>query len=120
MAYAWYQHAAGNIGRSELDNILADLSKTTFALGFRRQHLSSPGHCSSITSLRGSSDKFRNNLVINYRTDNMGIIEHKSNWLNVYYKNLVVAHSTKNWLVATFSVNGVYANIKAVWQRLQR
>ena len=39
----------------------------------------------------------------------MGIIEHKSNWLNVYYKG---SCDLAKWLVATFSVNGVYANIK--------
>ena len=109
VAYAWYQHAAGNIGRSELDNILADLSKNNFAQDFadniyRRQVMQQYN-----LSLRGSSDKFRNNLVINYRTDNMGIIEHKSNWLNVYYKG---SCDLAKWLVATFSVNGVYANIK--------
>ncbi len=107
VGYAWWQHAKGDITRSQLDQTLDQLSNNNYAQEFadnvyRRQVLQQYN-----LSLRGSSDKFRNNLVINYRTDNMGIIEHSSNWLNVYYKG---SYDLAKWVTLTASINGLYAN----------
>lgn len=107
VGYAAWQLASGKINRSQYDGILADMSKKNYAKDYadallRRQVLQQYNF-----SLRSSSDKVKNNLVLNYRTDNMGIKEHKSDWLNVSYKG---SYDLANWLTATFSIYGVYAN----------
>lgn len=107
VGYAWFQHVKGDISRSQLDQTLDQLSNNNYAQEYadnvyRRQVLQQYN-----LSLRGASDRFRNNLVVNYRTDNMGIVEHSSNWLNVYYKG---SYDLAKWVTFTASINGVYAN----------
>lgn len=107
VGYAWYQFASGATNRSQLDATLADLSKKNYAKEYADAVLRRQVMQQYNLSLRSSSDKARNSLVLNYRTDNMGIKEHKSDWLNVSFKG---SYDLANWLTATFSVNGIYAN----------
>ena len=56
-------------------------------------------------SLRGRSDKFRNNLTVNYKYDNSGLVNHFNNQFNLQYKG---DFDLTKWLTATVSVNGIY------------
>ena len=57
-------------------------------------------------SLRGRSDKFTNNLTLNYKYDNSGLINHFANQFNAQYKG---SYEVAKWLTASFTVNGIYS-----------
>lgn len=107
VGYAHWQLASGAINRSQLDGILSDLSKKNYAQEYADAVLRRQVMQQYNLSLRSSSDKARNSLVVNYRTDNMGIKKHNSDWLNVSFKG---SYDLAKWLTATFSIYGVYAN----------
>ena len=56
-------------------------------------------------SLRGKADKIQNNLTLNYKHDNMGVINHMYNQFNIQYKGVF---DVTKWLTATLTVNGLY------------
>ena len=103
--YAYYQKALGNITDAELQSQLANLKKNNYARDFAdavyKQHVMQQYNL----SLRGRSDKFRNNLTVNYKYDNSGLINHFNNQFNLQYKG---SFDLSRWLTATVSVNGIY------------
>lgn len=109
LQYAYWQLAKGDISREELENRKKVFSNSNYA----RELVKTMFHRQVIQqynlALRSSSDKARNNLVLNYKYDNTGIINHKNDWLNISYKG---SFDITKWLTATASFNGVFANIR--------
>lgn len=107
---AYFQLAKGEITRDQLNQTIESLKKNNFA----RDYAKAMTHRRVIQqynlSLRGSSNKFRNNLVVNYKHDGMDYINHKNDWLNVYFKG---AYDIADWLTATVSVNSIYSNSRS-------
>lgn len=105
--YAYYQLASGIIDRKQLDERIAALSGNNYAQDYadavyRRQVIQQYNF-----ALRSASDKARNNIVLNYKHDNSGIINHKSEWLNASYKG---SFDVAKWLTATLSINSIFSN----------
>lgn len=103
--YAYYQYAKGEITKDQLDRKISSLGGNNFAKDYgenilRRQILQ---HYN--LSLRNRSEKSQNNLTINYKYDNSGVVNGYKNQFNVTYKG--VFELTK-WLTATFNVNGIF------------
>lgn len=104
---AYYQLATGKISQSQLDATLEKLSKNNFAKDYadalyRRRMIQQYN-----LALRSSSDKSDNNIVVNFKHDNSGVINHKYDWLNVQYKGVF---RLSKWLEANVSINTLYDN----------
>ncbi|MCM1077096.1 MAG: SusC/RagA family TonB-linked outer membrane protein [Bacteroides sp.] len=108
--YAYFQLANGQITRDDLNKKIDSLRGNNYAQDYadavyRRQVIQQYN-----LALRSSSDKSRNNIVINYKHDNSGIINHKNDWLNVSYKG---SFDIAKWLTATASINTIFADGRA-------
>lgn len=104
---AYYRLAAGEINQQQFDQTVAKLKTYNYARDYEKNMTHRQVLQQYNLSLRGSSDKFRNNLVLNYKKDNTQLLNHHSDWLNVYYKG---SYDIASWLTATVSINGIYAN----------
>lgn len=103
--WAYYQKALGNISETELQARLSDLKRNNYAKDYAdavyRQQVMQQYNL----SVRGRSSKIQNNLTLNYKTDNAGIINHFNKAFNAQYKGIF---EFAKWLTATFTVNGIY------------
>lgn len=107
--YGYYQLATGQITREELNTTLESLKNNNFAKEYaddvyRRQVVQQYN-----LALRSSSDKARNNVTVNYKRDNQGMINHSTDWFNLSYKG---SFDLASWLTATVSFNGIYSDNK--------
>lgn len=103
--YAYYQKKLGQISDAQLQQTLEKLKKNNYAKEFGdaifRQQMMQQYNL----SLRGRSERLQNNLTINYKHDNLGIIEHGSSSFNINYKGFF---DVTKWLTATFTVNSIF------------
>jgi len=109
LAYAYYQRAAGEITDAQLSTIKQQLSQNNFAKDFwkavsRQQVLQEYN-----LSLRSSSDKSSNNLTLNYKYDNSGIINNMDRQLSANYKG---RFELAKWLTANVSINALYGKTR--------
>ena len=109
LQYAYYQNAAGAISKDELEAIKTQLSRNNFAKQLADNMLHRQFVQQYNLSLRSVSDISRNNVVVNYKHDNVGKFNHKDEWLNVSYKG---AFEIAKWLTATIGINGIYSNTR--------
>ena len=105
LAYAYYRRAAGEISDAELQNIKNRLSQNNFAKDFgdavyRQQVLQEYN-----LALRSRTDKMQNNLTLNFKHDNSGIINHMNRQMSLNYKG---SFDLAKWLTANVSVNALY------------
>ena len=107
--YAYYRWAKGEITESDVNNLLATLKQNNFAKEYgdhvyRNQVLQQYN-----LAVRGRSEKFANNLVVNYRYDNSGQINTNESLFSVNYKGI---YDVAPWLTATMHINGIYGHSK--------
>ena len=107
--YAYYQKALGNITDEELQSQLASLKKNNYAKDYANAVYKQRVMQQYNLSLRGRSDKFTNNLTINYKYDNSGLINHFANQFNAQYKG---SYNVAKWLTASMTINGIYSKSK--------
>ena len=107
--YAYYQKAIGEISDEQLQSTLASLKKNNYAKDYADAVYKQRMMRQYNLSLRGRSDKFSNNLTLNYKYDNSGLINHFGNQFNVQYKG---SYEVAKWLTASFTVNGIYSKKK--------
>lgn len=103
--YAYYQKALGNISEAELQNTLNALKKNNYAKEYGDAVYKQQVLQQYNLSLRGRSDKIQNNLILNYKANNQGIINNMYNNLNIQYKGI---YNIAKWLTGTFTVNGIF------------
>lgn len=109
--YAYYQLVDGQISREQLDNYLNKLAQNNYARDYadaiyKRQLIQQYN-----LALRSSSEKSDNNVVVNFKHDNVGIINNKLDWLNVSYKG---TFRFASWVEATLAINTVYENTRSL------
>lgn len=107
--WAYYQLAIGAIDRNELDKRIDALRGNNYAQQYadamyRRQVLQQYN-----LALRHASDRSRNSVVFNYKTDNVGIINQSADWANISYKG---AYDLASWLTANMSINTIFSSNK--------
>lgn len=110
LEYDYYQLATGAIDRNQLSKRMAAYAQNNYAQDYadnvyRRQVIQQYN-----LALRSSSEKSRNNIVLNYKHDNSGIINHKDEWLNVSYKG---SFDLAKWLTATVSINSIISTTRS-------
>lgn len=104
--YAYYQRAKGEISEAELQSQLDALKKNNYAKDYANAVYKQRVMQQYNLSLRGRSDKFTNNLTLNYKYDNSGLIYHFANQFNAQYKG---SYEVAKWLTASFTLNGIYS-----------
>lgn len=107
--YSYYQLATGQIDRDELDKRIDSYRNNNYAQEYadavyKRQVIQQYN-----LALRSASDKTRNSIVLNYKYDNSGIINHKDEWLNISYKG---SYDIAKWLTATLSINAIHSTTR--------
>ena len=107
--YAYYQRAKGEISDAELQSQLDALKKNNYAKDYADAVYKQRVMQQYNLSLRGRSDKFTNNLTLNYKYDNSGLINHFANQFNAQYKG---SYEVAKWLTASFTINGIYSKQK--------
>ena len=103
--YAFYKQAKGEYTQSDVDRICNELSNNNFAKEYgdavyRRQILQQYN-----LAIRSRSDKFQSNFVVNYLTDNQGVINSFNRQISISYKG---SYDVAPWLTATMAINGIY------------
>lgn len=101
---AYYDWAKGNISKAELESIKTKLSGNNFAKEwadalYRQQVMQEYN-----LSLRSRSERSQNNISVNYKYDNTGIINQMNKQASINYKG---SFELAKWLTANVSVNGV-------------
>lgn len=104
--YAYLQRAKGEISEAELQSQLDALKKNNYAKDYANAVYKQRVMQQYNLSLRGRSDKFTNNLTLNYKYDNSGLINHFANQFNAQYKG---SYEVAKWLTASFTLNGIYS-----------
>ena len=104
--YAYYHRAKGEISEAELQSQLDALKKNNYAKDYANAVYKQRVMQQYNLSLRGRSDKFTNNLTLNYKYDNSGLINHFANQFNAQYKG---SYEVAKWLTASFTLNGIYS-----------
>ena len=103
--YAYYKLAKGEYTQSQVDELCNKLSRNNFAQEYgdavlRRRLLQQYN-----LAVRSRSDKFQSSFVVNYRSDNEGVINSFDKQMSLSYKG---AYDVASWLTATIAVNGIY------------
>jgi TonB-linked SusC/RagA family outer membrane protein len=107
--YGYYQLKKGQINQSQLDGMLAELKTHDFAREYRDNALKNQAIQQYNFALRTNNGKSQNSLVVNYTTDNGGIINAFNKRLNLFYKG---TYSLGKWLDIDYGVNSVIGKIR--------
>lgn len=102
--YAYYQLATGAITQNELNSTLAKLKTNNYAKEYADKMYRQQVVQQYNLSLRNSSERSRNNVVVNYKHDNMGKTNQKYDWINLSYKG---SFDLAKWLTANVSINSI-------------
>ena len=105
LAYAYYQFHANQIDENEFKRIKNQLSQNNFAKEFGKEVFKQQVMQEYNLSLRNRSEKTTNNLTLNFKHDNEGIVNHFDRQLTLNYKG---SYELAKWLTARISINAVY------------
>lgn len=108
--YASYQRAQGLITQSQMDSQLAGFRQNDFRKQYKDNALLNDVLQQYNLAIRTNGDKYQSSLVLNYKTDNTGIINAYNRQLNIFYKG---TYSLTNWLDVNFGVNSVLGSAKS-------
>lgn len=102
--YAYYQLAKGDITQQQLDDKLTSLKKNNFYEQYKEHALLNQITQQYNIALRTSGERSQSSLVVNYMSDNQGIINSYSNQLNISYKG---TYKPAKWLDVNYGVNTI-------------
>ena len=109
--YAYYQSKKDPAGmpKSKLDELLDDYKQNDFPQQFRDKAILNQVIQQYNFAIRTNNGRSQNNLVVNYTTDNSGIIRAYNRSLNLFYKG---SYNIGNWLEMDYGVNTVQGRIR--------
>lgn len=107
---AYYRFAKGTMTQAELDQQIASLRQNDFRQQFKDHALLNGLLQQYNLAVRSAGDRFQSNLILNYKTNNTGIINAYDRQLNIFYKG---AYDITKWLSANYGVNTVLGYGKA-------
>lgn len=104
--YAYYQHTKNpaEFSRFDLDNLLQSYSQNDFVREYRDNALLNQSVQQHNLAVRTNNDRSFSSLVINYTTDNGGVINAYDRRLNLFYKG---GYHIAKWLDVEYGVNSV-------------
>lgn len=104
--YNYLQLAKGAITRDQLNATLDKLRTNNFARDYADKFISNQVIEQYNLAVRSSADKFRNNLTLNYKTEDEGFAYNSNDWLNMSFRG---SYDLTPWLTANLSFNGIYS-----------
>jgi TonB-linked SusC/RagA family outer membrane protein len=107
--YAYYQKAKGLITQKDLDDQLAGFRKNDFIQQYKDNALLNRTLQQYNMAVRTSGGRLQSSLVLNYKTDNAGIVNTYNRQLNIFYKG---TYDIKKWLDVDFGVNTIVGKSK--------
>lgn len=108
--YAYYQLKKSQITQTQLDAQLSEFKKSDFAKQFKESALLNQVLQQYNLAIRSNNGSSQNSLVINYTTDNSGIINAFNRRLNLFYKG---TYSLGKWLDLDYGVNSVIGRARS-------
>lgn len=108
--YAYYQLKKSQISQPQLQTILGEYKKNDFAKQYHQHALVNQAIQQYNLALRTNNGKAQNSLVVNYTTDNAGIINAFNKKLNLFYKG---AYNVSKWLDIDYGVNSVIGKMRS-------
>lgn len=109
--YLYYQNALGKLSDTDLQSKLNILKKNNYAQDFADAVYKQQILQQYNLSLRSRTDNTRNNLILNFKKDNEGIINALNNNFQISYKG---SYDLTKWLTATVNINGVFQKIRHI------
>jgi TonB-linked SusC/RagA family outer membrane protein len=107
--YGYYQLQKGQITQPQLEALLATYRGNDFASEFREKALENQFIQQYNLAVRTNSARSQNSLVVNYTTDNMGIINAYNRQINIFLKG---TYSLAKWLDVDYGVNSIIGKIR--------
>jgi TonB-linked SusC/RagA family outer membrane protein len=104
IAYAYYQAAKGTLTKAQLTALLEEYKKNDFPQQFKDNALLHQQIQQYNLAVRTNNGKSQSSLVLNYKTDNGGIINAYNRQLNLFYKG---TYNVAKWLDLDYGVNTV-------------
>lgn len=110
VTYLYYQLATNRITQAQLEAAKNSYKQNDFRKQYADNALLNQLLQQYNLAVRSNGEKFGSNLVLNYKTDNNGIINAYNRQLNIFYKG---SYKLGDFLIVDFGVNGVLGKVKA-------
>lgn len=108
--YGYYQLTKNQISQTQLDAVLDSYRQNDFAKEYREHALLKGIGQQYNLALRTNNGRTQNNLVINYTSNNQGIINAFDKRINLHYKG---TYTPDKWLDINYGVNSVIGKTRA-------
>ncbi len=108
--YAYYQLANGDITTDQLNAKLAELKKNNFYKQYHEHALLNQVIQQYNLALRMNNDRSQSNLVVNYKTDNSGLVNAYNKQLNIYYKGSFMPYK---WFDINYGINSIIGQARS-------
>lgn len=108
--YDYYQLKKGQIRQEQLNARLADYKTHDFAKEYKDLALKNQAVRQYNLALRTNNGKSQNSLVVNYTTENGGLVNAFNRSLNLFYKG---SYQVARWLDMDYGVNSVIGKIRS-------
>ncbi|WP_180335673.1 SusC/RagA family TonB-linked outer membrane protein [Labilibaculum filiforme] len=108
--YDYYQLAKGIISASQLNAQLADYKQNNFPQQFKDHALLNQVIQQYNLAIRTNNENAQTNLVLNYKTDNSGIINAFNRQLNIFLNG---KYNVTKWLDVDYGVNIVTGKVRS-------
>ncbi|MES2777885.1 MAG: SusC/RagA family TonB-linked outer membrane protein [Bacteroidota bacterium] len=102
--YAYYQLARGLVTQAQVDARLDSFKRNDFQKQFRDEVYENRLQQQYNLAIRTSGGKLQSSMVLNYKTDNGGIINAYNKQLNLFYKG---TYDVSKWLDVNFGANTI-------------
>ncbi|GGH63409.1 TonB-linked SusC/RagA family outer membrane protein [Filimonas zeae] len=104
VAYAYFQVAKGTKTKADIAPVLAALKENDIAQQFRDNALRGQLIQQYNLAVRTNNGRSQSSLVVNYKTDNNGLINAWNRQLNLFYKG---TYNVAKWLDIDYGVNTI-------------
>jgi len=102
--YAYYQLAKGQINATGLQGILDGYRQNNFVEDYKNNALTNQFIQQYDLSARTAGERSQSSLVVNYKTDNSGIINAYNRQLNIFFKG---TYNLAKWIDVDYGVNTI-------------
>ncbi|WP_025146495.1 SusC/RagA family TonB-linked outer membrane protein [Pedobacter jeongneungensis] len=109
VAYLHYQRAKGISTTAQLNAGLAELKTHDFLAEYKNNALENQLIQQYNMAVRVNRDNFTSSLVVNYKTDNLGLINASNRQLNLFYK---ANYTLNKWVEANFGINTIIGKVR--------
>jgi len=109
VTYQYYQLGRNLITIDQLNATLAGYRQNDFRRQYRENALLNQLLQQYNLAIRNIGEKYQSSLVLNYKTDNTGIINAYNKQLNIFYKG---TYQLGNRVTFNFGINGILGKIK--------